>query len=174
MIAYALKERKSGKIYAYSTPQLPSIEGFGNTPSQAFKDMAGKMTAELKRRMAAGEALPDFLSHEERRRLAAKQEKGTGTFCFPLTVELKLLLYNTMKAKKVTRPMLAKLLALLENEVSPDGWRLANTLTIEPKAPPKYKKVQRLLDIEHDSSINEIAEAFRVLDSQIDVRVCSL
>lgn len=167
MIMYGLVWNKSGKIYCYQSPQFSGLKGFGDSPGEAFVELMMKVDKEVGRRIAAHEPLPLSLQPGDK----SISRKGTGHFTFPLTMELTLLLHQTMLEKNITRATLARLLALTQEEVGPEGWHLDKTLKIEPKAPPKYKKVQRLLDIKHDSSINEMSEAFRVIDCCIDARI---
>ena len=75
-----------------------------------------------------------------------------------------------MLDKKIDRPTLAHLLALDEKGVLIE-WKLDKALKSIPVDLPKYKSVHRLLDVNHSSTINEISDAFRILECLLDIKI---
>lgn len=165
MIVYGLTIGKTdnGNIL-YQSPQFKGLQGIGADNDSAFVAMIQQVEAELSRIIDAGEAFPKGIDPAK-----ASAKKDTGSFILPLAMQLTMRLHETMLAKKVTRHDLARLLALDDMDVANDGWELHTILKLKPHTAPKYQKVRRLLDIQRDSSINEMAEAFRVLGCDVDV-----
>lgn len=169
MIRYGLVIEKSGKIYCYGSPQFQDLKGYGITEEDAFKDFLKKFHEKLRSIIKKRQSFPSSISGKA----VSVSKKGTGSFQLPISIELAMRLHTTMLEKGVDKSALARLLALTDDDVKSGEWNLKKTLKIMPKVPPKYKKVQRLLDISHDSTLDEMSEAFRVLDCLIDVNIVS-
>lgn len=165
MIAYSYEINKSGDIYAYTSEYFPSIRGFGHTEQEADNDFWDKLLDELNAIIRHGRRFPTPQSCET---ITQEQRMGKKHFKMPAYMALKMFLHTAMLNKNVTRSDLARMLALTANDVEPDHWQLEYIRQIKPSQIPKSKKVQRLLDIKHDSLLNEISEAFRIIDHSID------
>lgn len=165
MIKYSLKTLRHGDIYSIHSPQIEFLTGYGKTQDEAFAAFVTQMLDYFNQRISKGLAIPAPIEVPKNKKL------GDGIYTMPLSEEFTVLLHNTMLKKGVSKTQLAKLLALSGNDISSQEWNLSYTLTVEPSNPPKYKKVQRLLDIKHDSTLEEITEAFRVLDCVIDLDI---
>ena len=168
MVTYSFSFKKTGKEFTCRPDQFAQAEGSGRTFDLAFSDMMSKVRREIATAIETRQALPAGI-----RSAHAPKKRGCGSFSLPLPVAMTMHLHSIMLVKKVTPMQLARLLALTGKEVAPEDWQLDKIRLLKPKASPAYKKVQRLLDIEHSSSIHEISEAFRVLDCALDIKVVS-
>lgn len=166
MIIYGLLIEKHGKILSLTSESFPTVKGYGKTEHEASTDFFAKLHNELNKLIKNGKELPASINPNK-----LPRKKGYGRFTIPLSIELTMQLHRTMLEKGIDRGTLAKLLALDEEEGNGQHWTLSKNLKKIPNSHPKYKKVQRLLDVKHSSTINEISDAFRVLDSMIDIRV---
>ncbi|OKS88188.1 hypothetical protein [Mucilaginibacter polytrichastri] len=165
MLSYELQLKKLNKIFTSTSPQFPQILGVGNSELETTKDFFSKLSQEINRIILSGEKFPENISIDNR----LNYPRGRGTFNLPLSIELKMLLHKEMIERNITKTQLANLLALTEHDVKADEWQLSKTIHLKPSLPPRYKKVQRLLDVKHNSKIQELAEAFRVIDKVIKI-----
>lgn len=165
MIAYSFEINKSGDVYTYSSDQFPNLRGFGYSEHEADSDFWNKMLDDLNSTIRKGRRFPKPVDDET---IKQEQKAGKKHFKMPAYMALKMYLHTAMLNKEVSRGDLARMLALTANEVRPGEWKLDYIRGLKPIQPAKSKKVQRLLDIKHDSLLNEISEAFRVIDHSID------
>jgi hypothetical protein len=169
MIAYSYEINKSGDVYSYSSDQFPTLTGFGHSEHEASNDFWNKMLNDLNSTIRNGARFPEPVNDETIRK---EQQAGKKHFKMPAYMALKMYLHTAMLNKKVARGDLARMLALTSDEVKPDEWKLEHIRSLKPAQPAKSKKVQRLLDIKHDSLLNEISEAFRIIDHSINFAIC--
>lgn len=165
MIAYSYTIDRSGDVFTYSSSQFPNFKGFGYTEDEAGNDFWNKLLDSLNKTIRQAERFPAPVSEETVKR---EQQAGIKHFKMPACMALKMYLHTAMLNKKVGRGELARMMALTSEEVKSDEWKLDYIRNLKPAQLPKSKKVQRLLDVKHDSLLNEISEAFRVIDHSID------
>lgn len=150
-------------LLSITSPQFPGITGVGKTELKAIKMFFAELNVFLresikKQQLPPKPILPTSLINRE----------GHGSFNLPLQTEIAILLVEKMIESFISPGRLAKLLALTEEEVS-YNWQLKHTRSKEPRQKPKYKNVQRLLNIDHESTLAEIVEAFRVLNYKLTI-----
>lgn len=150
-----IKQDKSYK--AYSTRQS-QLHGEGRTENDAFSNFITAFFEYIKACMKNNAPI-----------IQETTKQGKGTFGLPLNMSLKIKLYTTMLENNVSQTDLARLLALTQEDIPDGDWRLEKIKNIAQSKKPKYKNVQRLFDINHDSTIKEIEQAYRVLGYNVTI-----
>ncbi|MBT1689862.1 hypothetical protein [Dawidia soli] len=167
MVTYQIQHSKSGDVCMSKSPQFPDLVGFGFDRDSAFVDFMEKLALELNAIIARGGEFPK--SNAKRSRTS-----GSGLLGINTAMAIKMHLHNVMRKNKVSRGDLARMMALTEEDVDSGSWHLEHIRTLEPKSGKvDYKKVHRLLDVRHNSTLTELEEAFRLLDCDIDFVVLS-
>jgi hypothetical protein len=167
MLIYDMNSTQEKNRFISKSVHFPNIEGIGITEDQSFVDFMEKIHDELNRRIECGESFPtpiDLAIIKQRK----KRGQVNNLFSLSPTVSLKMHLHTLMAKRKVSKALLARLLALTEADVSSFDWSLDKIRDIVPKKAPDYKKTHRLLDVKHNSALQEIEEGFRVLDANLD------
>lgn len=159
VMRYCYEVRKD-KNYLITSKQFPLIKGNGPTEDRAFEGFITKVFNHIKDCFKNELRLPDGYE------ITSKKSK---TFGLPLNMALKIKLHNTRLSKKVSRTELARLLSITYDEVSVGNWDIQSLRAISSVNVPKYKNVQRLFDIDHDSTVREIEHAYRVLGCNVDI-----
>lgn len=147
------------KLYRVRSIEVPEIYGEGVTQDDAFTVFLTAFFGHLRKCLKQGIRIAD-----EYHGKASK-----GTFGLPLNMALKIKLHNVMLDNGITRTTLAQLLALTHEEVPDGDWSLEFLSRLKPENKPKYKNVHRLFDIDHDSTIREIEQAYRVLGYNVSI-----
>lgn len=147
------------KQYKVSSPDFPRITASGKTEDVAFSTFLTLVFEQLRDCLKNNHPVPDN---------PASNKTKDGSFGLPFNMTLKLRLHNIRLNKGVSKAELAKFLSLTHEDVPEDGWNIAALRTIAEKQAPKYKKVQRLFSIDHESTIREVEQAYRVLGYTID------
>jgi hypothetical protein len=152
-------EVTKGKEYRVYNKIFPSdVVGKGKTEDAAFSHFLTLLFDYFKSCLKTDIPIPE----------SNIKGKSVKSFGLPLNMSLKIRLHNVRIGKNIGRTELARLLALKPEEVPNDDWRLQTLRTIIPSSAPKYKNVQRLFDLSHDSTVREIEQAFRVLGFTVD------
>lgn len=155
---YSYKTTKR-KPYIVKGVEVPEAIGEGETKDEAFASFLTSFIVHIGKCLKEGVKIaPEF-----------KGKERSNTFGLPLNMTLKIKLNNTMLNSGVTRTELAHLLALTYEEVPNENWTLEALKKLKPKGSPKYKNVQRLFDINHDSTVREVEQAYRVLGYNVNV-----
>lgn len=155
--SYHLAKKKD---YTAKSHQFPNIEGKGSTSEEAIDQLITKVFHEIRFRLDNDIEVPEDYNIKN---------KAVKSFGLPFNMALKIKLHNTRVCKAVSKGQLARYLALTYEEV-PDGvWTTENLQKIQLRNAPKYKNVQRLFNIDHDSTVREIEQAFRVLGYNLDI-----
>jgi|GEM_PF-5708683 len=165
MIKYTFKLTKHKDIFSVRSPQFPNVVSYASNEEAVLKKFFFDLDNELNCLINANKLIPAPVSNPQRK------EKGDGSFALSLSAECTVLLYNAMQRKGIDRKQLATLLALTEKDVKPEDWQSDKLKNIKPSTSPKYKKVQRLLDVCLASTINEMTEAFRVIGCYLNIKV---
>ncbi len=150
---------EKSRKYKVTSPDFPSLAGLGATEDDAFNEFLTLVFKELRDCLKNSRPAPDNLMGKS---------TTERTFGLPFNMILKLRLHNILLNRGVSKSELAKFLSLTYDDVQEDGWNIDNLRTITGKEPPKYKKVQRLFSIDHESTIREVEQAYRVLGYTID------
>lgn len=162
MITYGLIINETEGNCCFESPQFPGIKGIAQNRDMAFISLMSQVENQLQETIQEGKTFPQGI---DRNKLPS--QKNTGSFMLPLSAQFTLQLHSVMLQKKISRKILARLLALDSNDVKSEEWNLEHTINIAPKNELKYDDVDKLLNIIYPSTINEMAEAFRVLGFDI-------
>lgn len=149
---------KKSKKYNVMNPDFPNISGVGDTEDEAFHNFLTTFFDCLRSCLKVGVSIP-----------IGKKTPNLKSFGLPLNMTLKIKLHNLRIENDVPLTELAHLLALTYKDVVDDDWSLPALRRYVPVKKPKYKNVQRLFNIDHDSTVREIEQAFRVLGYGVDV-----
>lgn len=165
MIVYETNTtRKKGK-YLTTSPQFTSVEGIGQDEDSSFINFMKGLCVELNEIIKRGERFPCSLRSDNKNK---RTTTNNDTLVIPVTIALKMALHELMLKRNVNRALLSNLLALTQQDVCSDSWKLEVIRNILPQSKkPDYKKTERLLDINHNSKLSDLEHAFRVLDSSI-------
>lgn len=142
------------KPYTVTCAEFPSIEAAGDSKEIAFSNFLTKVFDYIKLCLKDGIPIPDNQN--------LPRTKGK-TFGLPLNMALKIRLHNIRLQKKVSRKELAQFLTVKPDELNNMNCTIETLKNISQDKMPKYKNVQRLFDISHDSTIRELETAYRIL-----------
>lgn len=148
------------KPYIVTSSELPTVKGFGKDQESAFNDFLTN-AFQFIRSCLKNDAIVPF--NDKVKRVESK------TFGLPLNMALKIKLHNIRLAKKVSRKQLAQILSVTDSDMKGLDWNLNNLRNISIDKLPKYKNVQRLFDLNHESTVREIESAYRVLGFNVTV-----
>jgi hypothetical protein len=165
MITYELQCLKNAGTFKYLCTQFPELKTEANDRQAAMRKMISLIHKELQKRIKKNLEVP--LGEASIRPATKKVQYVT----LPVAVELKVKLYGLLKFKGVSRTELAKLLALRDTDILMTDWILDKIRKKAVACTPHYKKVQRLFDLNYKSSLDDLSEAFRLIDCMIDVQL---
>ncbi len=163
-IVYNFSMKKEREHLCCSSLQFPEICGIGIDKQDAFLSLITQIEAQLKENIKNGLTVP--LGED-----VYLQKNSDGIFTLPLSMQFSLYLYSAMLDKDISKDTLAQLLALDEIDVQNNEWDFEKISKIKSRNNPKYAEVEKLLDIAYDSTINEMAEAFRVLGFDVSLTI---
>ena len=156
---YSYKIAKHGnKKYEATSKDFPSLGGIGKTEDEAMDGLMTAVVGYIKECLSDETSIPEAL-----------ETARDNTFGWALNMMMKMKLHNTRLACGVKRTELAHLLGLTYDDVKDGDWSLENLRTLIPCKKPKYKNVQRLFDLDHDSTVREVEQAYRVLGFAVHV-----
>jgi hypothetical protein len=146
--------------FRVKSKEFPDVIGIGRTEDEAFGLFLTRVFSYIRNCLKNDLLIPKEYSAEKNR---------VKTFGLPLNMAMKLKLHNLMLTGGITKSDMARLLAIVHSEVPSESWDLETLKKVEPEAQPKYKKVQRIFDIDHESTVREIEHAYRVLGFNVEV-----
>ena len=135
MLSYPIKTRRDDNdTVLASCPDFPEMHTFGEDRNDALRHAVDALEEVIAARVADREDIP-------------APSKGRYRAVLPVQTEIKVLLYNTMRARNVRKAELARRLR----------WH----------AP----QVDRLFDFRHASRLDQIEAAFSALDARLNIEV---
>lgn len=143
--------------YIITCPDFPSISAKDKTEDIAFSRLLTCIFVEIRKCLIENRLVPDTPASND-----------DQSFGLPLNMTLKLRLHNIRLKKGVSKAELARFLALTYEDVGDCEWDINTLRCLQKQAKPKYKKVQRLFSIDHESTIREVEQAYRVLGYTVD------
>ena len=146
--------------FQIQSPYFPNLKAQGKTKDDALDKYISAVFGEILKAMENNVAISEGI---------AGNVKKKNSFTLPMNMALKIKLHNLRLKQNVTKPELARLLSITHDDVPDHNWSLENLKTIKPSNPPKYKNSERLFKIDHESTLREIEQAYRVLGFNVDV-----
>ena len=155
--SYAIVKSKD---YRVNSNEFLNIVGSGLTEDYAFNSFITSAFNYIKNCLKNDISVPEEYLGDR---------AGSKTFGLPLNMALKIKLHNIRLKKQVTKTELANFLSFSTIDLPEGIWNVGILRSLTPNKTPKYKKVQRLFDISHESTVREIEHAYRVLGYNVEI-----